>query len=105
MTVFSRRDEIRESSVIVIHLSEGFGPQGLVDLADAVELSKPILMVAPIGTPVPKVFDEYRGPKLLVRGNLDNVDRSVALRFLEEGGLTPGQHVELLDRPTDRPTD
>ena len=102
MTVFSRRDEIRESSVIVIHLSEGFEPQGLVDLADAVEFGKPILMVAPTGATVPKVFDEYRGPKLLVHGDLDNVNRTVALRFLkEEGGLTLGQTVVLLDRPTD----
>ncbi len=61
--VYSRRDEIRKSQVFIFTVTPGFwGSQGEVDLADAIEFRKPILLLMDPGEP-PKAFRDYDGPK------------------------------------------
>lgn len=93
---FSRRDEIRKSRVFILSVPTGFrGSQGEVDLADAIEFRKPILLMMDPGEP-PKAFLDYDGPKHICHEMTDDGWQKIkaffaANRIEYSGGL--------LDRP------
>ena len=97
----TRKEELKNSAVVLLIIDEAWpASQGYTDLLDAIELGKPLLVVQPPGLPIPpKEYYAYDGQKLLLRSFEELNGRAVIRQFFTDIGFSPGDTLELLDRP------